>query len=75
MMDAIIVGRPDNDALNRYRNALRLERFWKLRNTPPQKTLLEAALAMSFFVFMTKGSLASGQAYLLTYESICRCCR
>ena len=34
--------------LNRYRNASRLERFWKLKNTPPQKTLLEAALAAGF---------------------------
>lgn len=34
--------------LNRYRNAARLERFWRLRNTPPQKTLTEAALAAGF---------------------------
>jgi AraC-like DNA-binding protein len=34
--------------LNRYRNAARLDRFWKLRNSPPQKTLIEAALAAGF---------------------------
>jgi len=34
--------------LNRYRNAARLERFWKLRSTPPQKTLVEAAFAAGF---------------------------
>ena len=34
--------------MSRYRNAARLERFWKLRNTPPQKTLTEAALAAGF---------------------------
>jgi AraC-like DNA-binding protein len=34
--------------LNRYRNAARLERFWKLRNNPLQKTITEAALTAGF---------------------------